>query len=139
MIKVVIKVIVLRKSMALNRGNIIMKRITNQTNFKKQKIIEKMIIVQKNLSMIGGPINWKLNLPRGQNLSMIGKIKQIEQIGLINLSMIGKINNLIVGKEVIVVIVTIRMISINTIDKIKEMKYQKIKKNQSTKIIKIKC
>jgi hypothetical protein len=35
MIKVVIKVIVLRKSMALNRGNIIMKRITNQTNFKK--------------------------------------------------------------------------------------------------------
>lgn len=124
MIKVVIKVIVLRKSMALNRGNIIMKRITNQTNFKKQKIIEKMIIVQKNLSMIG-------------------KIKQIEQIGLIDLSMIGKINNLIVGKEVIVVIVTIRMISINTIDmmidKIKEMKYQKIKKNQSTKIIKIKC
>jgi len=35
MIKVVIKVIVLRKSMALNRENIIMKRIINKTNFKK--------------------------------------------------------------------------------------------------------
>ena len=38
MIKVVIKVIVLRKSMALNRENIIMKRIINKTNFKKQMI-----------------------------------------------------------------------------------------------------
>ena len=35
MIKVVIKVIVLRKSTALNRENIIMKRIINKTNFKK--------------------------------------------------------------------------------------------------------
>ena len=35
MIKVVIKAIVLRRSMAINRENIIMKRIINQTNFKK--------------------------------------------------------------------------------------------------------
>jgi len=35
MIKVVIRVIVLKKSMGLNRENIIMKRIINKTNFKK--------------------------------------------------------------------------------------------------------
>ena len=103
MIKVVIKVIVLRKSMALNRENIIMKRIINKTNFKKQMITERMSIVQ-------------------ENLSMIGKIKQIELIEQINLLMIGKINILIVGKEAKVVIVTIQMININnTIDKIKDM------------------
>ena len=88
MIRVVIKVIAQRKSMAMFRGNIIMKRIINKTNFKKQMIIEKMIIVQ-------------------ENLSMIGKIKQKELIEQINLLMIGKINILIVGKEATVVIVTI--------------------------------
>ena len=111
MIKVVIKVIVLRKSMALNRGNIIMKRIINKTNFKKQMITERMSIVQ-------------------ENLSMIGKIKQKELIEQINLLMIGKINILIVGKEAKVVIVTIQMININTTDKIKDMINRTINKSR---------
>lgn len=54
-----------------------------------------------------------------ENLSMIGKIKiksKLELIEQINLLMIGKINILTVGKEAIVVIVTIQMININTKD-----------------------
>jgi hypothetical protein len=55
---------------------------------------------------------------------MIGQIKNAELIVLkINFrSMIGKINvPITVGKEAIVVILTIQMIKINTIDKIKDM------------------
>ena len=78
MIKVVIKVIVLRKSMALNRENIIMKRIINQINFKKWMIIVRRID----------------HLSGQENLSMIGKIKiksKLELIEQINLLMIGKV------------------------------------------------
>ena len=46
-----------------------------------------------------------------ENLSMIGKIKQREQIDLKDLLMIGKINILTVGKEVLVVLVKILMIN----------------------------
>lgn len=124
MIKVVIKVIVLRKSMGLNRENIITKRIINKTNFKRSMIIEKMNIVQENLSMIG-------------NIKQIEKIEQIDQI---NLLMIGKINTLIVGKEAIVAIVTIQVKNINTKDKIKDMINPAINKIRMSKIIKInKC
>ena len=124
MIKVVIKVIVLRKSMGLNRENIITKRIINKTNFKRSMIIEKMNIVQENLSMIG-------------NIKLIEMIEQIDQI---NLLMIGKINNLIVGKEAIVAIVTIQVKNINTKDKIKDMINPAINKSRMSKIIKInKC
>ena len=103
MIKVVIKVIVLRRSMVINRENIIMKRIINQINFKKWMIIVRRID----------------HLNGQENLSMIGKIKiksKLELIEQINLLMIGKINILTVGKEAIVVIVTIQMININTKD-----------------------
>ena len=61
-----------------------------------------------------------------ENLSMIGKIKQREQIDLKDLLMIGKINILTVGKEVLVVLVTILMINFLTRNKIKEKKNQSI-------------
>ena len=98
MIKVVIKVIVQRKSMVINRGNITMKRIINQISFKKQMIIARMIDL----------------LSDQENLSMIGKLKKKSKLEMINLLMIGMRNILTtVGKEAIVVIVTIQMININ--------------------------
>ena len=72
-----------------------------------------------------------------ENLSMIGKIKQREQIDLKDHLMIGKINILPVGKEVLVVLVTILMINFLTRNKIKEMTNQSINKSKTSKPIKI--